>query len=80
MLCGVNQDPKDSKESPLYSPGTQVLIKVWKDGSLKAQLQLTWNTAPCNTFYPHSSQVTNMIPEFTTQESSHRKKTEEDTQ
>ena len=32
-LWGVNQDPKDSKESPLYAPGTQVLIKVWKDGS-----------------------------------------------
>ena len=41
-LWGVNQDPKDSKESPLYVPGTQVLIKVWKDGSPKAQLQPTW--------------------------------------
>ena len=41
-LWGVNQDPKDSKESPLYAPGTQVLIKVWKDGSPKAQLQSTW--------------------------------------
>ena len=30
-LWGVNQDPKDSKESPLYAPGTQVLIKVWKE-------------------------------------------------
>ena len=30
-LWGVNQDTKDSKESPLYAPGTQVLIKVWKD-------------------------------------------------
>ena len=37
-LWGVNQDPKDSKESPLYASGTQVLIKVWKDGSSKAQL------------------------------------------
>ena len=41
-LRGVNQDPKDSKESPPYAPGTQVLIKVWKDGSPKAQLQPTW--------------------------------------
>ena len=41
-LWGVNQDPKDSKEPPLYAPGTQVLIKVWKDGSPKAQLQPTW--------------------------------------
>ena len=32
-LWGMNQDPKDCKESPLYAPGTQVLIKVWKDGS-----------------------------------------------
>ena len=37
-LWGMNQDPKDSKESPLYAPGTEVLIKVWKDGSSKAQL------------------------------------------
>ena len=35
----VNQDPQDSKEPPLYAPGTQVLIKVWKGGSQKAQLQ-----------------------------------------
>ena len=27
-LWGVNRDPKDSKEPPLYAPGTQVLIKV----------------------------------------------------
>ena len=40
-LWSMNQDPKDSKESPLYAPGTQVLIKVWKDGSPKAQLQST---------------------------------------
>ena len=42
MLGGVNQDPKDSKTPPLYVSGTQVLIKVWKDGSPKAQLQPTW--------------------------------------
>ena len=43
-LSGVNQDTKDSKGSLLYiyAPGTQVLIKVWKDGSSKAQLQPTW--------------------------------------
>ena len=38
----MNQDPKDSKESPLYAPGTQVLIKIWKDGSPKTQFQPTW--------------------------------------
>ena len=42
MLWGINQDPKDSKESSPYVPGTQVLIKIWKDGSPKAQLQPTW--------------------------------------
>ena len=42
MLVGCQPGPKDSKESPLYAPGTQVLIKVWKDGSPKAQLQTTW--------------------------------------
>ena len=41
-LWGINQDPKDYKEPPLYAPGTQVLIKVWKDGSPKTQLQPTW--------------------------------------
>ena len=41
-LWGMNQDPKDSKESSRYAPGTQVLIKVWKNGSPKAQLQPTW--------------------------------------
>ena len=41
-LWSMNQDPKDSKESELYAPGTQVLIKVWKDGSPKAQLQPAW--------------------------------------
>ena len=39
---GVNQDPKDSKESSLYAPGTQVIIKIWKYGSPKAQLQPPW--------------------------------------
>ena len=41
-LWGVNQNPKDSKESLLYAPGTHILIKVWKDWSPKAQLQPTW--------------------------------------
>ena len=41
LLWGVNQDTKNSKEPPLYAPGTQVLIKVWEDGPPKAQLQPT---------------------------------------
>ena len=65
-MWGVNQDPKDSKESPLYAPGTQVLIKVWKVGSPKAQLQPMKGPLPCKTFYPHSTQGTH--------ESSHRRK------
>ena len=40
-LWGINQDLKDSKESLFYVPGIQVLIKVWKDGSPKAQPQPT---------------------------------------
>ena len=31
-LWDVNQDPKDSKASPLYAPGTQVLIKDGRMG------------------------------------------------
>ena len=41
-LWDVNQHSKDSKEPPLYAPGTQVVIKLWKDGSPKAPLQPTW--------------------------------------
>ena len=41
-LWDANQDPKDSEGLPLYASGTQVLIKIWKDGSQKAQLQPTW--------------------------------------
>ena len=41
-LWAVNQDPKDSKEPPLCAPVTQSLIKVWKDGFPKAQLQPKW--------------------------------------
>ena len=53
-LWGVNQDPKDSKEPQLYAPQTLVLIKVWKNGSPKAQLQPTWkglhsSQGNCNT-------------------------------
>ena len=44
MIVGCQPGPKDSKESPLYAPGIQVLIKVWKDGSPKAQLQPTWKS------------------------------------
>ena len=55
-LWGVNQNPKYSKEPPLYAPGTQALIKVWKDGSPKAQLQPMWEGPYLvNTFYPHTS-------------------------
>ena len=37
-LWVVNQDPKDTKEPPLYAAEAQVLIKFWKDVSPKAQL------------------------------------------
>ena len=58
-LWGINQDPKDSKESPLYAPGTQVLIKVWKDGSPKGSTPAHMEgPLACNAFYPHSSQGT----------------------
>ena len=43
-LWGVNQDPKDTKEPPLYAAEAQVLIKFWKDVSPKAQLPLTWKS------------------------------------
>ena len=70
---GVNQDPKYSKEPPLYTPGSQVLIKVWKDGSPKAQLQPTWKGPyPVILSTPGSSQ--DMIPGFTTHESNHGRK------
>ena len=80
-LWGMNQDPEDSKESPLYAPGTWVLINIWKDGSPKAQLQPTWKgpypvilstptvvKVPGHDSWIHYSRV------------KPRKKTEEDTQ
>ena len=72
-LWGMNQDPKASKESPLYAPGTRVLIKVWKDGSPKAQLQPTWK-GPYPVILPTPTTVKDMTPGFTTHESSHGRK------
>ena len=69
----MNQDPKDSKESPLYAPGTQVLIKVRKDGSPKAQLQPTWK-GPYPVILSTPTAVKDMTPGFTTHESSHGRK------
>ena len=70
-LWGMNQDPKDSKESPLYAPGTQVLIKIWKDGSPKAQLQPTWKGPyPIILLPPQQSRYQDTTPGFTTHESS----------
>ena len=46
---------------------TQVLIKVWKDGSPKAQLQPTWKG-------PYTVRIPVVTPGFTTQESSHGRK------
>ena len=41
-LWGINKDPQVYKEPPLYFPGDQVIIKVWKDRSPKARLQPMW--------------------------------------
>ena len=74
-LVGINQDPEDSKEPPLYAPGTQVLIKFWKDGSPKAQLQPTWKGPyPVILSTPKQSRYQDMTPGFTTHESSHGRK------
>ena len=79
-LWGVNQDPKDTKEPPLYAAEAQVLIKFWKDVSPKAQLPLTWKGP-----YPviRSTPTTVKVPQHNSQIHSSRvkpwKKTEEDT-
>ena len=68
----VNQDPNDSKESSLYAQGTQIHIKVWKDGWSKAQLQPTWKGPyPVVLLPPQQSRYQDMTPGFTTHESSH---------
>ena len=71
----VNQDPNDSKESSLYAQGTQIQIKVWKDGWPKAQLQPTWKGPyPVVLLLPQQSRYQDMTPGFTTHESSHARK------
>ena len=58
MLVGCQPGPKDSKESPLYLPGTQVLISLERwvpKGSTPAHME---GSLPWNTFYPDSSQDT----------------------
>ena len=72
---GYEPEPKRFKESPLYAPGTQVLIKVWKDGSPKAQLQPTWKGPYPVILSTHTAvEVPGHAPGFTTHESSHGKK------
>ena len=59
-LWGMNQDPKDSKESPLYAPGTQVLIKVqptWKGPYPVILSTPTAVKVPRHDFWIHYSRV-----------------------
>ena len=74
-LYSVNQDPKDSKDSPLYTPGTQVRIKVWKNEFPKAQLQPTWKS-PYSVILstPTVVRYLDTTPGFTTHELSHGRK------
>ena len=70
MFGGINQGPKDYKEPPLYAPETQVLIKVWKDGSPKTQLQPTWKGPhPVILLPPQQSRYQDTTPGFTTHKS-----------
>ena len=64
----VNQHPKDSEEPPLYAPGTQVLIKIWKDGSPKAQLQPAWD-GPYTVILPQQPRYQGTTSVFTTYKS-----------
>ena len=73
-LWDVNQDPKDSKESPLYSPGT---LKSGKMGPHRLNME---GLRRCNTFYPHSSQSTRTQLLDSLLISKVWKKTEENTQ
>ena len=80
-LWGVNQDPKDSKEPPLCAPGTRVLIKVWRDGSPKTQLQPTWKGPyPVRLSTPTAVEVPGCHSWIYCSRVKPWKKTEEDTQ
>ena len=68
----MNQDPNDSRESSLYAPGTQVLIKVWKDGSPKLNSSPHGRATTLQYFLPpQQSRYQDVTPGFTTHESSH---------
>lgn len=55
-LVGCQPELKKTEGLPLYAPGTQFLIKVWKDGPLKAQFEPTYEgLMTYQTFYPYSS-------------------------
>ena len=70
-LWGVNQNPKYSKEPPLYAPGTQALIKVWKNGPQRLNSS-PYGRSPTLQYFqpPQQSKNQDTIPRFTTQESS----------
>ena len=80
-LWGINQGPKDSKEPPLCAPVTQSLIKVWKDGFPKAQLQPTWKSSyPVILSIPTAGSVPGHNSWIHYSQVKLRKETEEDTQ
>ena len=56
-LWAVNMTQK-IKESPLYAPGTQVLLKSGKMGPQRLNSSPQGRALLCNSFYPHSSQGT----------------------
>ena len=71
-LVACQPGPKGLRDYLYMTTGAQVLIKMWKDGSPKTQLQPIWKGSyPVILSSPTAVKYQDMTPGYTTLESSH---------